>query len=572
MIDVAVIKSHDGKAEERVNFADLYNTWERTFELSSTYQVEFTMRRLPGFTYVYDLATVQAEVGFDGQQYKIKEIEPVNNEQGITTKKITATNALIDKLKNLRIADQDDSSDKSDNSDDNSDNSNDDSDNQQPGTTIKKAQADQTYSLDSVMHQFFDKNDQGITYELHGSFKQTTEKASGNCLDYLTSNLATCGGYWIPDGNTVKIYDLQSLIHQTGETFRYLYDTTNVDIQQSTADMVNVVNVKAGKMEKTTVTGGNVNVPKNAQGVIQDARSYLGVPYVLGGHDENNPRAGMDCSGFVHQVYHDMGIEIGLTTYTQVSSFHPVGSPQTGDVGFYGSYSAPYHICLFLDANTIIYEPQPGEVCKETPAGYYYPSWIGRNDQMAQIVGSGGDAGGDSSSTSTEEFYALNFQFKDQDSINLYDEHVGDDQTLDTIYDQKQAEEYLKSTLQVDPATTMEWTHKGKCPYKLGDSIHTIDPEQNVDTDMIIFSITMNDYNPDNDATINFNNTGKAMNDINTALRQKFQNINSQLSNVSSGATAQISGARHEEHFTGITVLNADQMAKAKSLTEKGVA
>lgn len=111
MIDVAVIRSHDGKSEERVNYADLYNTWQRTFELSSTYQVEFTMRYLNGFEYVFNLAQVQAEVLFMGQAYKIKDIEPVTNEQGVATKKITATNALIDKLKNLRVADDDKSND-----------------------------------------------------------------------------------------------------------------------------------------------------------------------------------------------------------------------------------------------------------------------------------------------------------------------------------------------------------------------------------------------------------------------------------------------------------------------------
>ncbi len=558
MIDVAVIKSHDGKAEERVNFADLYNTWQRTFELSSTYQVEFTMRYVNGFEYVFNLAQVQAEVLFMGQAYKIKDIEPVTNEQGVATKKITATNALIDKLKNLRVADDD----KSDNSSSDSSSSDDSDDNKQPGTVIKPAPADPTYTLDTVMHQFFDKNNQGISYELHGSFTALTEKASGSCLDFLTSNLAGCGGYWIPDGNVLKIYDLNSLTHQTGETFRYLYDSPNVDIQQSTADLVNVVNVKAGKMEKTTTTSDSSGpVSQDAQGLISYARSWLGRPYILGGRTE----AGSDCAGFVHFCYAKMGVDIGWTTYTQVGSFHQVGSAQTGDVGFYGSLSSPYHVCLFLDANTIIYEPQEGESCKEIPVGNYPPSWIGRNDQMASIMNGGGSAG--STSSSTEEFYQLNFQFKDQQSIDLYDEHVGEDQTLDTIYDQNQATQYLQSHLQVDPAATMTWTHKGKCPYQLGDSIHTYDPELNVDTDMIVFSVTINDYNQNNDATINFNNTGKAMNDINEAIRKQFRNINQQMVGISSSVQTATSGARYEDHFQGITTVTASDMEKVKVLT-----
>lgn len=552
MREFALIKSHDGKAEERINFSDLYNSWSRQFSLSSTYQVEVTLRRLPDYEYVYDLAQVQAEVLFGGQAYKIKEVDPQLNDKGTAIKKITAQNALIDKLKNLRVAEQDDSSDSG---------STDTGTDDQPGT--HKAQAEQTYPLDTIMHQFFDNNDQGVNYELHGNFTPTTEKASGSCLDFLTSNLAASGGYWIPDGNTLKIYDLSSLTHKTGETFRYLYDTIGVDIQQSTADLVNVVNVKAGKMEQVTADGSG-SVSQNAQGLINYARSWLGRPYILGGRTEQ----GSDCAGFVHFCYAKMGINIGWTTYTQYQSFYEVSQAQTGDVGFYGSRTGPYHVCLFLDANTIIFEPEPGQVCKEEPVSWFRPDWIGRNDQMAAIVNGGGSS--DSGGTDTKEYYALNFTYKDQDSINLYDEHKGDDQTLDAIYDKDQATAYLKRTLQSQPAVSMTWTHKGACLYNLGDSIFTIAPEMNIHTDMIIFGVTVNDFNSTSDGKIDFNSTGQAMNDINRALRLRFKSINQQMSGITVGSGAEDSGARHENHFTGITVVSASQMAKAKELTETG--
>lgn len=548
----ALIRSHDGKAEERINYADLYNTWSREFSLSQTFQVSFTMRYLPGFEYVFNLAKIQAEVLFNGQVYKIKEVEPITNEQGVVTNKITAVNALIDKLRNLRLPEANKDSDSS-----SSDSS---SDNQQPGTVIQRAQADQTYSLDSVMHQFFDNNDQGIRYELHGQFIDQPAQAQGSCFDYLTSNLAAFGGYWIPDGNTLKIYDLASLTHNTGETFRYLYHSPNVDIQSSSTDMVNSVQYQAGKMEKTVTTGDdNTPVTKNAQGVIDYARSWLGVPYILGGRTT----AGTDCSGFVHFVYAKFGIDIGWTTRSQEPSFHEVSTPQTGDVGFYGVHGNPYHICLFLDENTIIFEPQPGEVCKEEPASWYYPSWVARNDQMAAIVSGGGNADDSGGSSSTTEFYQLSGTYKNQDSIDKYDEHRGEVQTLDTIYDQNEVNTYLENHLQLEPATTMTWTHKDDFHYKLGDSIHTIDPELNVDTDMVIFSYTVNDFNPV-DATINFNNTGKAMKDINAILLKSITNINTDVGNASfNGAT----GARHEDHFSNMVLMSQEEMDKIKKFT-----
>lgn len=549
----ALIRSHDGKAEERINFADLYNTWSREFALSQTFQVSFTMRYLPGFEYVFNLAKIQAEVLFNGQVYKIKEVEPITNEQGVVTNKITAVNALIDKLRNLRLpeASKDSNSSAGDSS----------NDNQQPGTVIQRAQADQTYSLDSVMHQFFDNNDQGIRYELHGQFIAQPAQAQGSCFDYLTSNLAAFGGYWIPDGNTLKIYDLPSLTHKTGETFRYLYHSPNVDIQSSSTDMVNSVQYQAGKMEKTVTTGDdNTPVTKNAQGVIDYARSWLGVPYILGGRTT----AGTDCAGFVHFVYAKFGIDIGWTTWSQESSFHEVSTPQTGDVGFYGAHGNPYHICLFLDANTIIFEPQPGEVCKEEPASWYYPSWVARNDQMAAIVSSGGNADDSGGSSSITEFYQLSGTYKNQDSIDKYDEHRGEVQILDTLYDQNAVNNWLENHLQVEPATTMTWTHKDNFHYELGDSIHTIDPELNVDTDMVIFSYTVNDFNPV-DATINFNNTGKAMKDINAILLKSITNINTDVGNTSfNGAT----GGRHENHFNNMVLLTKEEQEKIKKFVD----
>lgn len=553
----ALIRSHDGKAEERINFADLYNTWSREFDLSQTFQVSFTMRYLPGFEYVFNLAKIQAEVLFNGQVYKIKEVEPITNEQGVVTNKITAVNALIDKLRNLRLpeANKDSSNDQSSDSD---------NDNQQPGTVITKAPAEQTYSLDSVMHQFFDNNDQGVRYELHGNFIDQPAQAQGSCFDYLTSNLAAFGGYWIPDGNTLKIYDLASLTHKTGETFRYLYHSPNVDIQSSSTDMVNSVQYQAGKMEKTVTTpDDSAPITKNAQGVIDYARSWLGVPYILGGRTT----AGTDCAGFVHFVYAKFGIDIGWTTWSQEPSFHEVSTPQTGDVGFYGAHGNPYHICLFLDANTIIFEPQPGEVCKEEPASWYYPSWVARNDQMAAIVSGGGNADDSGGSSSTTEFYQLSGTYKNQDSINKYDEHRGEVQTLDGIYDQNAVNEYLDNHLQVEPATTMTWTHKDDFHYHLGDSVHTIDPELNVDSDMIIFSYTTNDFNENSDSTINFNNTGKAMKDINAILLKSITNINNSVGNISyNGAT----GGRKENHFSSMNMvlLSPDEMAKLKKFTE----
>lgn len=135
----------------------------------------------------------------------------------------------------------------------------------------------------------------------------------------------------------------------------------------------------------------NQEVGEGAKRVQDDARSYLGVPYVwdgAGGARGGNPRTGMDCSSFVSQVYLDMGIHIPAYTVSMEPYGHeiPRSQVQTGDMGFYGSHGGSYHITLALDNKRMIYEPAPGQSCMEQDIDAYPPTWWIRNDDMARIV------------------------------------------------------------------------------------------------------------------------------------------------------------------------------------------
>ncbi|MDN4833720.1 NlpC/P60 family protein [Ligilactobacillus salivarius] len=128
---------------------------------------------------------------------------------------------------------------------------------------------------------------------------------------------------------------------------------------------------------------------------LQDtARKYLGVPYVWGGAGGargGNPYSGMDCSSFVSQVYKDLGINIPAYTVDMERYGHQISRSevQAGDMGFYGSHGASYHITLALDNKRMIYEPAPGQSCMEQDIDAYPPTWWIRNDSMAQIVAGG---------------------------------------------------------------------------------------------------------------------------------------------------------------------------------------
>ena len=125
-----------------------------------------------------------------------------------------------------------------------------------------------------------------------------------------------------------------------------------------------------------------------AQKVIADAEKYLGVPYLWGGHNKSNPFAGMDCSGFVSQVYYDFGINIPAYTVSMESCGYevPMSDVTTGDMLFYGPHGATHHVALALDNKNMIFEPQPGEVCKKEPISDYPPNFAIRNKQMYAIV------------------------------------------------------------------------------------------------------------------------------------------------------------------------------------------
>lgn len=199
---------------------------------------------------------------------------------------------------------------------------------------------------------------------------------------------------------------------------------------------------------------------------IADAKKYLGVPYVWGGHNEANPWAGMDCAGYVNQVYHDWGIELG-TAYTPSQERHfreiPYSEVTTGDVAFFGPHGATHHIELMLDHNTAIYEPQPGMSCMMQPIAQYPATWYGRNDEMhakifpVKTVPSNISTSNDNSSSSTQEsYYFQPFIVQDNHSIEMWGLHPGEDVQDDRFKDPESMKKYALTQLVPDPVISIE--------------------------------------------------------------------------------------------------------------------
>ncbi|MCI1277091.1 MAG: LysM peptidoglycan-binding domain-containing protein [Pediococcus acidilactici] len=102
------------------------------------------------------------------------------------------------------------------------------------------------------------------------------------------------------------------------------------------------------------------------------------IPYVWGGKTP----AGFDCSGFVSYVFqHAAGIS--LPSYTVVMESYvnkeSVSAAQPGDLLFWGTPGATYHVGIYLGNNQYASAPTFGQNVKvQTISSYFYPSFAGR--------------------------------------------------------------------------------------------------------------------------------------------------------------------------------------------------
>ena len=85
-----------------------------------------------------------------------------------------------------------------------------------------------------------------------------------------------------------------------------------------------------------------------AKNIVPIAKQFLGIPYVYGG---DNPSTGLDCSGFLQNVYKQMGINLPRTTFQQFKQGQAVGlrNLKPGDAVFtVPTKSGPDHVGLYI--------------------------------------------------------------------------------------------------------------------------------------------------------------------------------------------------------------------------------
>lgn len=517
------------------------DTFYIDWEVNSTWSIQFTA--YDDGSFAYSMLDAQASLFFDGQEYIIKQAEPDAN-GGVNTIDIVATHiyfeisrirkyktyvdpADADKQTDVKVfgsTQKDDDSDSSGN-----DSGDDDQDNpnvqktvtsKTEGNTTTKTTVTKTdetnddsededqvdYHIKDVLKYWIDGNNLGFSYQVIGTFptvrlEKLSDGSGTDMLGKITESWPDAIIY--PDNKNIRVYEQKEFYKDYGNRLDYEYNTSEFKWSYDSTSLTNEVLCIGGKYsietETDTSTSGDDTHGSGGAGadkVVNDAKQYLGVPYVWGGAGGargGNPRNGMDCSSFVSQVYKDMGINIPAYTVSMEPYGHEISRSQvqTGDMGFYGSHGGSYHICMALNNSTMIYEPRPGESCMTQSIDSYPPTWWERNDQMASIVAGNSDSGGDttsesSSSTSSEYYYFAPFMYRDEESIKKYGEYPAEPIEDGRFKDKNTMIEYVKTKLQPDPALSLEVTLTTSFKPVAGDMIHIMVKEQDIKTNLAV--------------------------------------------------------------------------------------
>jgi len=111
--------------------------------------------------------------------------------------------------------------------------------------------------------------------------------------------------------------------------------------------------------------------PPTDKRAVDVARQYLGVPYVFGG---SNPSSGLDCSGLVQLVFHQLGIQLPRTAQLQYDATTRVTRDQLqpGDLVFFARTYADRrdwitHVGIYIGDGQQINAPTEGQVVSIQP-------------------------------------------------------------------------------------------------------------------------------------------------------------------------------------------------------------
>ncbi len=130
------------------------------------------------------------------------------------------------------------------------------------------------------------------------------------------------------------------------------------------------------KSSHTTLTEGP---PHKSDSIILIALRYQGVPYKLGGKNEQ----GFDCSGFTRYVYRQVGILLNASAQTQYSQGVPINTNELrkGDLVFFKTGSRINHVGIVVEGENgqinFIHAASNGVRIDDLSQHYYQQRFVG---------------------------------------------------------------------------------------------------------------------------------------------------------------------------------------------------
>ncbi|WP_278826105.1 C40 family peptidase [Lactobacillus gallinarum] len=123
-----------------------------------------------------------------------------------------------------------------------------------------------------------------------------------------------------------------------------------------------------------TVHAAEQSTTEKREAVVDLAKKQVGKRYVYGA---TGPSA-FDCSGLAQYVYKKAAKKtLPRTTYGQVTKGKKVSLShlKKGDLLFWGSASAPYHVGIYVGNGQYVHAATPSQgVRKQAISAYFYPS------------------------------------------------------------------------------------------------------------------------------------------------------------------------------------------------------
>ncbi|MGC8257136.1 NlpC/P60 family protein [Leuconostoc mesenteroides subsp. jonggajibkimchii] len=204
------------------------------------------------------------------------------------------------------------------------------------------------------------------------SSETTAASAASDATTYTSSADSTAADASANINSSYGAAAVSSSDSSAGQQYNQLSSTTNSN--------GSLVNLSTGSVSQIVNSNATQSTSGNSAAIIALAQQLVAqnIPYVWVG---GTPSTGFDCSGLVSYVFKNAaGISLPHSSveqemYTQKKS---VSQAQPGDLLFWGTPGASYHVAIYIGNNQYIAAPKPGlNVCVETISPNFLPSFAG---------------------------------------------------------------------------------------------------------------------------------------------------------------------------------------------------